>query len=339
MVCANYFPTLSAPQKDEAFRHTLGELEKREFQLLSRLNKQLLKAPQRQEPEPDVRLRELKNRMTRRFEEVIQAKGVFELSNEEYYSSSRHFPLKAGYTKEDDEFIVQMRKYGIEKFDQHCADDDDAGTASNFQKAAAFKQLPIEYLIELLTIDREQLHAENMEKIGGIKRAFFHEDGDKLLAEREALDQENLLKDLEFLTSAENDFLNYLEQRQQQNLALMNMDLYEDEKPGNNSMVIEISPRKPESREPGNDTLEVVINNDEEDVSISLEVARPGPSQEGAQEPAGAQAKKEHVAGHPQQTSKVPRPLKDDIVCQVCNDGDYSEENMIVFCSVPSSHK
>ena len=38
--------------------------------------------------------------------------------------------------------------------------------------------------------------------------------------------------------------------------------------------------------------------------------------------------------GNPTQSSKVHKIMKDDIVCQVCNDGDYSEDNMIVFCSV-----
>ena len=37
------------------------------------------------------------------------------------------------------------------------------------------------------------------------------------------------------------------------------------------------------------------------------------------------------------QASKTHKVIKDDIVCQVCNDGDYSEDNMIVFCSVENS--
>ena len=32
--------------------------------------------------------------------------------------------------------------------------------------------------------------------------------------------------------------------------------------------------------------------------------------------------------------TKRPKVLTEDIVCQVCNDGDYSEENLIVLCSV-----
>lgn len=339
MICANYFPNLSSHSKEEIFRQSVIELEKREFPLFSRINRQLLKNIPRSDCD-DQSFFDLKERMSRRFEEVIQSKGVFDLNNDEFYSNSKHFPLKAAYTKEDDDFISQMRKYGVEKFDQYI-EEEDLKQSSNYQKTMAFKQLPLDYLIELLTIDREELRNGNMQRIGEIKQAFFNEDIDKLLAEREFQDPNNILKDLEFLTTAEMDFLNYLELRQQQNLALMNMDLYDEEKSPSKTLDISL-PKQEKSNEfadPGNDIvidLEDAKESDDtmkekpgsEDIKKSPEQSNPETSKQENENP---------QPSNQNQSSKTTKAkiVKDDIVCQVCNDGDYSEENMIVFCSVP----
>lgn len=362
MLCANYFPNLTNQSKEEIFRHTIAELDEREFSLISRLNKQLTKNTIKLELEDKSLFFSLTEKMSRRFDEIIQNKGVFDLTNnDDFYSNSKHFPFKATYTKEDDNFIAEMRKYGIEKFDQYFQNEENINTFTHFDKAMAFKQLPIDYMIELLNIDRVELRNTNMQKIGEIKKAFFNEDVDKLLVEREYMDPENILKDLEFLTTTETEFLNYLELKQQHNLALMNMDLYDDEKISNlttdnlknitnelnnskndqtyNLIIDELIHQKPSLKnENGDNGLKSVktMNNEMNDINNNDDINKNNHNQSDVGENSNSsQMKNDNINnGNPTQSSKVHKIMKDDIVCQVCNDGDYSEDNMIVFCSV-----
>lgn len=353
MVCANYFPNMASQMKEETFRRTLSALSEREFPLISRLNKQMLKTTAKPEIEDKSLILEIGEKMGRKFDEVIHNRGVMDIgNNDEFYSNSKHFPLKSIFNKEDDDFIIQMRKYGIEKYNQYFPEEEQ-GAFSNYNKMVAFKQLPLEYVIDLLSIDREELKTTNMQKIGEIQKAFFNEDVDKLLAEREYMDPENILKDLEFMTTTEIEFLNYLEQKQQINLALMNTDVYDDDKNEKGSnFSSECSNPKNDKNEnydltngdfiqekPCVESLnETKLNNETNDMTIELNNPPPVNNEETSPE-TNNNVKENHATGsnNTTQASKTHKVIKDDIVCQVCNDGDYSEDNMIVFCSVGNS--
>ena len=350
MVCANYFPNMASQIKEETFRRTLSALSEREFPLISRLNKQMLKTTAKPEIEDKSLILEIGEKMSRKFDEVIHNRGVMDLgNNDEFYSNSKHFPLKSAFNKEDDDFIIQMRKYGIEKYNQYFPEEE-RGAFSNYNKMAGFKQLPLEYVIELLSIDREELKTTNMQKIGEIQKAFFNEDVDQLLAEREYMDPENILKDLEFMSTTEIEFLNYLEQKQQINLALMNTDVYDDDKndKGSNYSSEGSNPKNDKNEnydltngdfiqeKPCMDSLnETKLNNETNVMTIELNNPPPVNNEETSPENNNDNVKKE---SHATQVSKTHKVIKDDIVCQVCNDGDYSEDNMIVFCSVETPY-
>ena len=307
---------MTIADKEEMYQNSIYGLAEREFPLISRINKQILKGNKPENEENKRVFFPIIERMTRKFEEIIQKKGVFELvSNEEleFYSNPKHFPYKSNYTKEDDDFITEIRKFGVEKFEENFQDDEDKNLDS-YQKTMAFKQMPIDYLIELMNVERTELKTSNMEKMEEIKKAFLNEDAEKLLMEKEPLDQENLLKDLEFFTNTEIEFLNYLEAKQQQNLALMNMDLYDEIKIDNNGN------NKTSDKE--------IVNNVEENEENCDENNNMNNNNCNKSNNKACESKNTTLP------SKLHKIIKDDIVCQVCNDGDYSEDNMIVFCSV-----
>ena len=319
MVCANYFPLMTPQNRDDAFRNSINGLDESEFALFSRITKQNLKSNKSEFDEKKQNTLIFK-KIEGKLEEIITSKCCFELNyNEEFYSNQKNFPYKSIYNKDDDMYITEIRKYGIEKFDQYFQEEEYKEIPKH-EKIQIFKQLPLDYLIDLLNIDREELKNENKLKIQDIKKVFFNEELDKLLLERAPLEMDNILKDLEYFTNTENDFLNYLEAKQQLNLAIMNMDLYDnDQLPSINSKTTNLK----STDDPEN------VNNE-----IYNESGKTNNKCNGSINNATKGNGNNDKSQNQKLKSKIRRIIKDDIVCQVCNDGDYSEDNMIVFCSV-----
>lgn len=346
IICANYFPLMTNQKKEETFQEVLKQLHEKEFPLLSRINKQTLKLGKTESDESSKICLMLTNKMISKCEEIIHLHGITDLSNtEELYSNTKYFPYKTAYTKDDDNFINDIRKYGLEKFEEFF-NEDEYQNVTYYQKAIAFKKLPLDYLIELLSIDKMELKNSNLKQLNQIKENFFSEDANRLLKEKENFEGDDLLKDLEFFTSIESEFLNYLETKQQQALALVNMDIYDDPKPtnilsntnNNETIFSDLSKKEIALNASNNETnnnnntkslenlnilcenSEVLENGEKNDCSNIILHIKTSQS-----------ANTTNVSTHSKNHKVL---LKDDIVCQVCNDGDYSEDNMIVFCSV-----
>lgn len=358
IVCANYFPIIADNKKDEMAKSIFNSINSLEFPVFSRLPRQNLKLQRVENEENKVKYFELLAKMTKKFEEIIHENGCFELtSHEESNYSGRSPPYKSSFTKEDDEFLIEMRKMVIEKHDKFFSNEENQ-PISNYDKAMACKQLPLEYFIELMKIDEIELKRSNEEKFQRLIENFCNEDKTTLLLERQQIDPNNILKDLEFLSTTEFDFLNYLEAKQQLDLALLNNEMYEENKTVTNEISLQIDLTKQEKIE-NNEKIEKIENkekienneNNENKENIenienkaNVEKIEVEPNKEicceNCLEDKNTCSKCKNKTGKFSSTNpskkpnKIPKLMKDDIVCQVCNDGDYSEDNMIVFCSV-----
>jgi len=106
-----------------------------------------------------------------------------------------------------------------------------------------------------------------------------------------------------------------------------------------NLIIDELIHQKPSLKnENGDNGLKSVktMNNEMNDINNNDDINKNNHNQSDVGENSNSsQMKNDNINnGNPTQSSKVHKIMKDDIVCQVCNDGDYSEDNMIVFCSV-----
>lgn len=335
MVCSNYFPVISDLKKEELTHSTLTNLINLDFPIFSRIGKQNFKTHNKAEnDEKKGIVFPLMQKMTKGFQEIIQNKGCFELSpNDDLYFSNKPLPYKTSYTKDDDDFLIETNKFAIEKFELLLSDPEEP-EVSNYEKVMAFKQIPIEYYIEMLKVEENELKESNEKKLKELMEKFQKEEKNPFLLDRQQFDSDNILKDLEFLTFMESDFLNYLESKQQQDLALYNLEIYEENK---NLIPIDGVFQKSEDSQK---LSEITANPNEEKLSDTTKQHESNSPEDVIKNP-NPHGKVQHNKSNfsvsmvpSKKPSKLPKLLKDDIVCQVCNDGDYSEDNMIVFCSV-----
>lgn len=339
-MCANHFPIIAENKKEEIAKSVVNSINSLEFPVLSRLPRQNWKLQKAENEENKVKYFELLDKMTNKFKEVIHKNDCFELTgHEEMNCSNRSPPYKSAYTKEDDEFLIEMRKMVIEKYDSFFPDEEDQ-QISNYDMAMACKQLPLEYFIELLKIDEIELKRSNEEKFQRLIENFCDEDKNALLLEKQQADPNNILKDLEFLSTTEFEFLNYLEAKQQQDLALLNNEMYDENKnvPNENSLQL------PDIKQEKIEKIEKSDENGKNEKVDKTEIMENEPNSETCCENCAENKNncskcknkpgKFSATNPTKKPNKIPKIIKDDIVCQVCNDGDYSEDNMIVFCSV-----
>lgn len=132
----------------------------------------------------------------------------------------------------------------------------------------AAKKIKLDFLISELEDQYSEIKKTNEEGIKKLENDFHNEKN--TIFEDIKENPNNILNDLEVVKKEEEDFLNYLENKQQ------DLFFFEDE--------------------------------NQKETELNLD-----------------------TIDFPAKTRKI---LKDDIVCQVCNDGDYSEDNLIVFCAV-----
>lgn len=310
LVCAQYFPRNAYAGK------TPGDILEENFRKLNQIpldvilkldRKSLKKLGPIEEPGPYSSLplnRQLQNEVSGRYSEYLRSKTTAgnDKSQNNIQPECNMF-YKQEYSILEDEYLIEMRKFlldvGQNKLNVKV--DDQASLLRAVASAGA--QNNLENIINVLQTELNEVACSNYDKklslLANMRRDLGSEQLFLNAMESTSLsDQENILCDLQSLTDAEKEYLSMLENNQSEPLPIKKGNSLAGDTP-----VERVNPEELPDQAPRDDKPDGEDNNGANNTGGGLGLRRRGVN------------------------------VVEDFVCQICNDGDYTDDDLIVFCA------